>query len=224
MYFRHPRLMLAISLLSLCPLVATADDSVISNLPQVNSPVQTNLPVDKTPTSTEIPVSNTTTTNQPVEDNKQTESFQNICLSSWMKRISDLQDKVGYKNFGQKYCACALTQPLDTDTAVDKAIQLCMTRILLQDSMDSLEDSVGLNKATEAEVNQSCQNKWKLIYPQMSDQAQLNTNAFCSCAQPKLSMLIKNTDNMTDKDYYAQIDTIAASCSDMVKPNQQPKT
>ncbi|MBA2651467.1 MAG: hypothetical protein H0U73_04265 [Tatlockia sp.] len=197
-----------------------------NDTPTVNtSPTTIDAPtVNTSPTTTVTPDVNTSpSTTAPTDANKQGESFATICLESWMKRFTDVKDKVGYKNFGQKYCACALTQPLDTDVAVDKAIQVCMTRILLQDSMNSLEDTVGLDKASDKEVNQACEDKWKLIYPQMSAQAQLNTTAFCSCTQPKLSELSKKSDNMTDKDYYTQIDSIAASCADMIKPNQQPK-
>lgn len=201
MNFHRPTILLAALFISLNPLLANASAST---------------------TDTSTTTAPTTNTSTPPESNpsKQSESFETICLSSWMKRLNDLSDKVSYKNFGEKYCACALTQPLDTDAAVDKAIQVCMSRTLLHDSMDSVEDSIGLDKATDRDINQSCLDKWKLIYPQISEQAQQNTTAFCACSQPKLLTLAKNSDGMIDKDYYAQIDIIASSCSSVIKPIQ----
>lgn len=153
---------------------------------------------------------------------KQAESFQSVCLSSWMKRINEISDKVSYKNFGEKYCGCALTQPLDTDADIDKAIQVCMARTLLHDTMDTIEDKVGLAKATEKDISESCDGLWNLIYPNMSEQAKRATTDFCNCARPKLADLLKNSDTMTDKDYYTQIDIVAATCSGMVKPEETP--
>ena len=51
------------------------------------------------------------------------ESFQTVCINSWMKKIGDSTDKVDFKNFGEKYCTCAAAQPLDSDAAIQKAIQ-----------------------------------------------------------------------------------------------------
>ncbi|ARG99341.1 hypothetical protein [Legionella micdadei] len=151
------------------------------------------------------------------DTNKQAESFQAICLSSWMKRVSDVGNMAGYKNFGEKYCACALTQPLDTDAAVDKAIQVCMSRTLLHNTMDSLEEEVGLDKASDKDISQFCQDTWNLIYPKMTDQAKETATNFCNCSQPKLVALLKNSSNMTDKEYDAQIDSVAASCSESIQ-------
>ena len=190
MSFQRSKMILAIFLLNFCSFLANADEP-------------------------------TTTTKSPANDAvQQSESFETVCLTSWIKRLPEVQDKISYKNFGQKYCSCALNQPLDTDTEVDKAIRTCMPRTLLQESMDALEDGIGLDKAGAAEINQSCLDKWTLIYPQMSEEAKGYTTTFCSCSQPKLLDLIKISDNKTDKEYYAQIETIAASCSEMIKPSQ----
>ncbi len=153
---------------------------------------------------------------------RQGESFQTICISSWMKRLSDVGDKASYKSFGEKYCSCALTQPLDTDAAVDKAIQVCMSRTLLRNTMDSLEDEVGLDKANDKDVNQYCQDTWNLIYPKMTSQGKQIATSFCDCSQPKLAGLLKDSNSMTDKEYYAQIDTVAASCSGPIQSSQSP--
>ncbi|MBA3535474.1 MAG: hypothetical protein H0T84_02515 [Tatlockia sp.] len=220
MSFYRRKMILATLVFSLCPLLANADELITDT-----TTTNTTTTAPASTTTTRVPVNvNTTTTKTPADANKQGDSFESICLSSWMKRFADVKDKSSYQNFGQKYCACALTQPLDTDAAVDKAIQICMSRTLLQDSMDSLKAEVGLDKATENDVNQFCLNKWKLIYPQMSEQAKLNTAAFCTCSQPKLTELIKNFKTMVDKDFKVQVDTIAGTCADMVKPSPAPKT
>lgn len=192
MSFSFKKSMLAAILVSLLPLITYAEDAA--------KPADAN----------------------QADSAKQAESFQSICLNSWLKRINDVGDKVSYKNFGEKYCACAQTQPLDTDAAVDKAIQVCMSRTLLRDSMDSLEDSVGLTKASDKDVGQYCHDRWNLIYPQMTDQAKQSAAAYCECSKPKLAELLKKSENMTDKDYYDQIDSIAAACSGQINPGQAP--
>lgn len=154
-------------------------------------------------------------------ETKPAETFQSVCLGSWMKRQNDIQDKVDYKNFGEKYCECASGQPLDNDDAIDKAIQLCMSRTLLHDTMDALDDKIGLDKATESDIDEHCQSRWQLVYPQLSDKGKEAATAYCKCSQPKLMSLIKKSDNMTDKAYYDEIDSIAASCSQEIKPDDE---
>ncbi|WP_131764347.1 hypothetical protein [Legionella drozanskii] len=173
------------------------------------------------------PAATDNTTKQPsapgnMMDSNQAESFQAICLSSWMKRETNVANMTDYKKFGEKYCACALTQPLDTDAAVDKAIQVCMSRTLLRNTMDSLEEEIGLDKASDKDVSQFCQDTWNLIYPKMNDQAKQIATSFCDCSQPKLVSLIKSSNNMADKDYYDQIDSVAASCSGPIQSSQEP--
>ena len=67
-------------------------------------------------------------------------------LKRWMNNAADVKDPVDYKNFGEKYCGCAAKEPLDNDAAVQKAVQLCMSRTLIHDAMDSMEDEVGLSR------------------------------------------------------------------------------
>lgn len=142
------------------------------------------------------------------------ESFQTVCTNAWMQKAGDAKDKVDYKNFGEKYCGCAAGQPLDNDAAVQKAIQVCMSRTLLHDAMDSLEDEVGLAKAKDTDVMEFCQDRWSLIYPKESDADKKQTDAYCECAKPKLMDLVKQADSMTDKQFDEGIDTVAAACSD----------
>lgn len=150
---------------------------------------------------------------QPAADAKPAQSFQSICLDSWLKRVTDDQNKVDYKNFGEKYCECAASQPLDNDQAINQAIQLCMSRTLLKDAMDALDESVGITKATDKQVGDYCAGRWKLVYPAMNDSVKAAASAYCDCAQPKLVDLNKRSDDMTDKEYYDGINGIAATCS-----------
>lgn len=145
------------------------------------------------------------------------DSFQSVCINSWMQKIGGAADKVDYKNFGEKYCGCAAGQPLDNDAAIQKAIQLCMSRTLLHDAMDSLEEEVGLSEAKDTDVKEYCEDKWNLIYPKQTDEDKKFTSAYCECANPKLMDLMKQADNLTDKQYDEGIDTVAASCSGNVK-------
>ena len=145
------------------------------------------------------------------------ESFQTVCINSWMQKIGDSAEKVDYKNFGEKYCSCAANQPLDNDAAIQKAIQLCMSRTLLHDAMDSLEEEVGLSEAKDTDINEYCDDRWNLVYPKQTDEEKKVTAAYCECAKPKLLDLIKQSDTMTDKQYDDGIDSVAAACSGNVK-------
>lgn len=152
------------------------------------------------------------------------ESFQTVCINSWMKKINDSSDKVDFKNFGEKYCTCAAAQPLDNDAAIQKAIQLCMSRTLLHDAMDSLEEEVGLSEAKDTDINEYCEDRWNLIYPKQTDEDKKITTAYCECAKPKLMDLIKKADSMTDKQYDEGINDVAAACSGNVKQENPPTT
>lgn len=147
-------------------------------------------------------------------------AFQTECVNSWMKNADQATDKVDYKNFGEKYCGCAAGLPLDNEQAVQKAIQLCMSRTLLHDAMDSVDEEVGLSEAKDTDIDEYCQDRWTLIYPHQSDADKKVTTAYCECAKPKLLDLIKQSDNMTEKQYNDSIDSIAANCSGNVKEEQ----
>ena len=140
-------------------------------------------------------------------------SFQAACTNAWMEKSADAKDKVDYKNFGEKYCGCAAAQPLDDDAAVQKAIHVCMSRTLLHDAMDSMEDEIGLSKAKDTDIAEHCQDRWDLIYPKQTDADKKQTMAYCECAKPKLMDLVKQSDSMTDKQYDEGVDAVAATCS-----------
>lgn len=151
------------------------------------------------------------------------ETFETKCVDSWMKKIDDSAEKIDYKNFGEKYCECAAAQPLDSAVAIQKAIQLCMSRTLLHDAMDSLEEEVGLSEAKDTDVNEYCEDRWALIYPKQTEADKKITAAYCECAKPKLMELIKDASNMTDKLYDEGINNVAAACSNNVK-EETPST
>jgi hypothetical protein len=92
-----------------------------------------------------------------------------------------------------------------------------MSRTLLHDAMDSLEEEVGLSEAKESDITEYCQDRWNLVYPKQSEEDKKITAAYCECAKPKLLDLIKQSDNMTDKQYDAGINDVAAACSGNVK-------
>lgn len=147
-------------------------------------------------------------------------TFQDTCINTWMKNTDEAKDKVDYKNFGEKYCGCAATQQLGSDAAIKKAIQVCMSRTLLHDAMDSLEEEVGLSEAKDSDIQEYCEDRWNLIYPKQTDADKKFTTAYCECAKPKLMDLIKQSDNITDKQYDEEIDNVAAACSDNINENQ----
>ncbi|KTD82958.1 hypothetical protein [Legionella waltersii] len=140
-------------------------------------------------------------------------SFQENCVNSWMKKGDEAKDKVDYKDFGEKYCGCAASQKLDSEEAVKKAIQLCLSRTLLHDAMDAMDEEVGLAESKDTDVQEYCEDRWTLIYPKQTDEDKKFTTAYCECAKPKLLDLIKKSDNLTDKQYDEVIDKVADECS-----------
>lgn len=159
-----------------------------------------------TPAATDSSTTTTTTNAAP--------TFQSTCVNAWMGRNTDVTDKMDFKNFGEKYCKCAETQqPLDSQEAVNKAAQVCMSRTLLQDAMDNVEEKVGLDKVTSQDIENACQDRWHLVYPKMDDNDKKIASSYCSCANSKLADLSKRAANMTDDEYYKEINGIAATCS-----------
>ncbi|MDX1837378.1 hypothetical protein DIZ81_05550 [Legionella taurinensis] len=144
---------------------------------------------------------------------KSEETFQSTCVKAWLGRDNTTKDQVDYKNFGEQYCECAATQPLQDSAAVDKAAQVCMTRTLLHDALNSLEEDNELTGASEADIDESCHDRWSLVYPKMDDRLKQVATSYCGCAKSELKTLIKNSDNMTDKEYDNKINDIAASCA-----------
>ncbi|KTD23403.1 Uncharacterised protein [Legionella lansingensis] len=140
------------------------------------------------------------------------ESFQSICLTSWMKRVDNIKDEVDYQNFGKKYCECADKHILDNPEDTNKITQLCLSQTILQDTMDSIENEVGLDKATEEDVLEYCEDKFELVFPTMSDSDKQISTAYCNCANPKLRKILEMADTMTESDYTKHINEVAAAC------------
>ncbi|BCA95687.1 hypothetical protein TUM19329_20480 [Legionella antarctica] len=145
------------------------------------------------------------------------ESFQSLCINTWMKKSSDFSDGVNFKNFGEKYCTCAAGQQLDNDAAIQKAIQFCMSKTLLHDAMESLEEEAGLSEANDTDIKEYCEDRWNLVFSKQTDANKKITVAFCECAKPKLMDLIKKADDVTDTQYEKGIDDVAAACSGRIK-------
>lgn len=137
--------------------------------------------------------------------------FQTRCTEGWMKHADEAKDKVDFKNFGEKFCSCAAKQPLDDK---EKAAKVCMSRTLLHDAMDSIEDDIGLSKAKDSDVADYCQDRWDLVLPKPTDEDKKLITAYCECAKPKLVELLKKSKDMTDKQYYDEIDSVADACAD----------
>jgi hypothetical protein len=143
----------------------------------------------------------------------QQEAFQMTCVKSWMQRMGENQDKTDYKNFGEKYCDCASKQPLDSTMHINKTMQLCMSQTLLQDTMDTLENEVGLDKATEEDLHEYCEDRFALVFPKMSERDRQISAAYCDCAKPHLLKILRTANDMTDKEYSNHINEVAAICS-----------
>lgn len=150
-------------------------------------------------------------------DTKTADAFKNRCVEVWVEKGTDVTDKVAYKNFGEKFCACAVDKPLDNDAAINKTAQLCMSQTLLHDSMDTLSDEKGLANLNTDQIQGACVAKWVSLYPKMADEAKTSTTNFCSCSAPQLNDLVKKQNDVTDKQYSDQINTIADGCADKVK-------
>ena len=139
-----------------------------------------------------------------------------------MKKSADATDKVDFQNFGEKYCACAANKPLDNDAAVQKAIRyVCQERYFMMPWTHS-KKRLGLSEAKDTDINEYCVDRWNLVYPKQSDAEKQIVKAYCECAKPKLIDLIKQSDNVTDKQYDEGIDSIADACSDHVKQEAPP--
>ncbi|MHB1947418.1 MAG: hypothetical protein ACYCQI_04815 [Gammaproteobacteria bacterium] len=151
------------------------------------------------------------------------EAFKTSCVNAWMDKAK-ASDQVEYKNFGEKYCDCVATQPIDTDAQMSSAAKLCMSRVLIHDTMDTLEDEVGLSNLNADKIQKGCLDKWNAIATALVGDAKGQVDNYCKCATPKLTDLNTNRDNYTDKEWATKIDSIADSCSDNVTPDKSALT
>ena len=147
------------------------------------------------------------------------DTFKTSCVKAWVEK-SNTNDKVEYKNFGEKYCNCVAKQPLDSDAQMATAAKVCMSRVLLHDSMDTLEDEVGLSSLTADKIETGCLSKWDTIATALAGDAKGQVNNYCKCASPQLTDMNTNRDNFTDKAWADKIDSIADSCAGNVTPDK----
>lgn len=141
------------------------------------------------------------------------DKFKVECNKAWMEGADKSTDKVAFKNFGEKYCACFGDKPLDDKDVIKKYTPVCMSQVLLRDTMDNIESDKGLANATQESIESTCNDEWLIINSGLNGITTPTKSAYCTCAAPKLNELTKNKDNVTDKEWYEKINTIAKDCS-----------
>ena len=146
--------------------------------------------------------------------------FKTACVKAWMERSDKSSDKVGFKNFGEKYCDCAAGKSLENDKAIEKAAQICLSQVLLHDTMDNIESDQGLSKLSDELVKTGCGDELTMLYPDIDADGKKSFGEYCACASPKLLEINKNRDSLTDKEWYEKINGVAADCSGKVAPDK----
>lgn len=157
-------------------------------------------------------------------DNGLDQVFKDNCIKSWMSKTEGVSDKVEYKNLGEKFCGCVVTKPLKTDAETSQAVQICMSQVLLHDTMDTIEDANGLANLTKETLNSTCLDKWALMNPKMDADTKNQVATYCNCASSQLLELNKNKDNVTDNDWAMKINQIAETCANNVAASQSTKS
>jgi hypothetical protein len=137
---------------------------------------------------------------------QQSSDRQIQCTDFWMLNSDD---NVKYKYLGEEYCGCLAKQ----NSVNSKTVRLCLSRTLLQDAMESLDEDIGLSKANDSDIYDYCLNNWNLIYPKQSEHEKKLIHTYCECTQPNILNLIKQSTNITDTHYVEGINTIADECS-----------
>ena len=143
-------------------------------------------------------------------------AFNKTCVKTWMERADKTSDKVVFQDFGEKYCHCAETQPLANDADIDKAAKVCMARTLLYTTMNSFDSYKDL---TEDKITTACGEQWTIVYPGMDDKIKAFATSYCQCAAPKLLVIGKDADNLTDDQFNDKINDVAATCSAAITPS-----
>lgn len=144
-------------------------------------------------------------------------TFRYTCTTEWRARVDitnkDQDDKVLYLMVGEKYCACALTQPFDSSRVESQVKHLCIPRSLLRDTMDGVRDEVGFREVTLGDINEYCQDRLNMVYPKMKGINKKTDLGFCTCAKEKLLNLTRRADKIPDESYIQEINGIAKECS-----------
>lgn len=203
----HLKLALPIIILGILPTLSFANNqNTNNNAPVQNTEIAPTKPVENlNPPPPPKPMPAT-----PVAGTTLT-PFQKTCVDTWVEKNKGSAD---FRQFGEKYCGCAETQqPLDSDAAINKAIQVCMSRTLLQDAVDKLKATGPLSKISSDDLTKDCMNSWQLIYPSMNAQDKQAATNYCQCANPKLLELFKNSSSMSDTNLSTAVHGVAAACS-----------
>lgn len=137
-------------------------------------------------------------------------SFSTTCEKNWMINIDNTSDDVTFRDFGQKYCDCASSQPQNIEPAKTKAI--CMSRVALYLTMDAIGAEEGLSHVTEDKIKSSCNTIWEIVSQSTEPSSKQKNAQICICAAPKLNALTQKKENYTDREWYTKINEIAAGC------------
>lgn len=156
-------------------------------------------------------------------DADQAAEFKKSCSETWVEKSGPVSDKVAYKDFGEKYCQCLTDKPLQPESALKESAGICISQILLTNTMDILESDEGLDNVDETKINQACTTHWALIYTGLTGETKAPDNSYCNCAAPKLNDMNKDRDNLTDKEWSDKINEIAKECSDKVMTGKASK-
>lgn len=134
------------------------------------------------------------------------------CEKAWLTKVDNTSDEVTFRDFGQKYCDCTVSQPLGSNAGTTKTEAICMSRTALYLTMDNIGADQGLSNLTEDKIKSSCDDIWGIVNPNINAANKQRYSKICICAAPKLSALAKDKENYTDREWYAKINEIAAGC------------
>lgn len=139
-------------------------------------------------------------------------SFKKSCVKAWMNK-SKSGDSAEFKSYGEKYCDCVASQAIDTDAQMESAAKLCMSRVLLREAMNALQENGGLSNLNTNKIEMSCVKRWDSIATALAGDSIKPMDIYCRCAAPKLLDLSSNRDSYTETTWAEKIDSIADSCA-----------
>lgn len=130
------------------------------------------------------------------------------CVNAVMKEKIPDQKNEQYSLFADKTCGCLLEKSPSGEVSDKKINKLCIFSGMLHAVTDDLDKN-----ASDTELMDACKSMLHINNAKPTDEDTKIVNAFCQCAQPKLSELFKKSDSMSDKEYDDGINGIAESCS-----------
>ncbi|MDP1604498.1 MAG: hypothetical protein Q8M03_14675 [Legionella sp.] len=153
----------------------------------------------------------------PLETYAEEELNQTVkddCITAWIDSGRNRSNLIEYKNLGEQYCDCVSVKPLNSAEEVGSTAELCMSQVLLHDTMRGLAMKFSREQLSQEMIQSGCFMKLKIIYPQMNKNQTVATTNYCHCAVPKIAEI--NNKNLTDKQWTEKIDRIAAECASQV--------